>query len=108
MAVVIAVFKIMLALDVFGSQYFSLVVNWSSNCLASKMIWRSRVRVGSFLHSETKAQIYFSSLKIFSMKRRAVEKEAELKRVEDMFMVLVAEKLLGFFRVFRQLSKASL
>ena len=84
MAAAIAVFKIVLALDVFGSQYFSLVVNWSSSCLASKMIWRLRVRVGSFFHSETKAKMYFSSLKIFSTKRRAIEKEVESKRVEDM------------------------
>ena len=59
------------------------------------------MRVGLFLHSETRAQIYFSSLKIFSTKRRAVEKEAELKRVGDIFMMLVIGKLLGLFRVFR-------
>ena len=67
------------------------------------------MRVGSFLHSETRAWIYFSSLKIFSMKRRAVEKEVASKRVKDMFYDIGSREVVGLaLSVFRQLSKASL
>jgi len=77
--------------------------------MASRMMWRSRERVGSSWQRSMRSKTLSSFWRRRSMNVRVYRKEAELKRVEDIVRGrLVRRKLIGFVASIRRLSEESL